>query len=117
MDGYARHVLARVARFEFEDAVRARHVLPTVRAAARELVEGIPGWRGVVQLIEPGGGRATVVHFLDDAQSLAAAEATFDGLSAHFHGEPAAALAELRRARRSIEVLDVALLELDRLSG
>ena len=100
-------MLARVATFEFADAGHARSVLATVRDAARDEVARIPGWRGVVQLADPLSGRATVIHFLDDEAGVDAAEATFAAFRTHFTGEAAAALAELRRAERSVEVLVV----------
>ena len=110
-------MLARIATFDFGTAERGERVLATVRAAARPEVEGIPGWRGVVQLLDPTEGRATVVHFLDDELSLAAAEATFRDLRRRFTGGSAEALRELDRARRSVTVTRVVTHELERLVG
>ncbi|MBD0330400.1 MAG: hypothetical protein ICV64_09905 [Thermoleophilia bacterium] len=108
-------MLARVATYEFGDRAEGRRVLAAVRDGARELVEGIAGWRGVVHLAEREGGRATVIHFLDDEHSLAAAEALFAALPRRLEGGAASALRELNAARESVTVVDVLAGELDRL--
>jgi hypothetical protein len=70
-------MVARVASFEGVDLAKARGMLDDVEAVLRPLVEGLPGYRGTLDLVS-GNGKQLSVAFFDSEENAAAAEHVFD---------------------------------------
>ncbi|HZD87625.1 MAG TPA: hypothetical protein VE088_06435 [Gaiellaceae bacterium] len=70
-------MVARVARFEGVDAEEAQRTMAEAEAVIRPLVEGLPGYRGQLQLLAADGDFLSIALF-DSDEHAAAAEPTFD---------------------------------------
>jgi hypothetical protein len=70
-------MVARVARFEGIDMAQAEKDIPAVEAIVGSLIEGLSGYRGVVNLWSSDGNMITVTLFESETDATAA-EPVFD---------------------------------------
>jgi len=70
-------MFARVARFEGIDVQEAERALGEAEGIIRPLVEGLPGYRGQLQLVA-GDGEVLSVALFDSEEQVLSAEPTFD---------------------------------------
>jgi len=70
-------MVARVATFEGIDVKQAQSTMEEADAIIRELVEGLPGYEGALQLATMDG-KFISVSFFDSEENAKAAEPTFD---------------------------------------
>ena len=73
-------MFARIATFEGIDAGTSEDVMERVRDRAISILEGMPGWRGGMQLIDRTGGRVMTISFFDTEENMQEAESTFESM-------------------------------------
>ena len=70
-------MVARVAIFEGVNVEAARATMDEAEAIIRPIIEALPGYQGVSELVSDDGHFISITYF-DTAENAAAAEPTFD---------------------------------------
>jgi hypothetical protein len=70
-------MIARVAYFEGVNVEAAQATMDEAEAIIRPMLEGLSGYKGVLELVSEDG-KFVSVTFFDSAESAQAAESTFD---------------------------------------
>jgi hypothetical protein len=70
---------ARISRFEGITATP--ELAAQVEEALGPILDGLDGWQGSIQLLDESGTNAVTINFFDTAESMAAAEPTFEALA------------------------------------
>jgi hypothetical protein len=70
-------MVARVAIFEGVNVEAAQRTMDEAEAIIRPIVESLPGYKGVTELVSPDGKFISITLF-DSAEDAQAAEPTFD---------------------------------------
>jgi hypothetical protein len=70
-------MVARVAIFEGVNIEAAKATMDEAEAIIRPILEGLPGYQGVTELVSEDGHFISITYF-DTAENAAAAEPTFD---------------------------------------
>jgi hypothetical protein len=83
-------MIARVARFEGVDRDEAERLVPEIEPVIRAVIEGLPGYRGRLDLVSTEGSQVSITLF-DTREDAEAAEPTLDEelprrLGEHFEG-------------------------------
>ena len=73
-------MFARVATFEGVDVAAVQQTLGQVRDRIRSIVEGMPGWQGVLQLADRESGKVLTISLFDTEENMRAAEQTFEDI-------------------------------------
>ena len=70
---------ARISRFE--GITVTPELAAQVEEALGPILEELDGWQGAMQLLDESGTSAVTINFFDTAESMAAAEPTFEALA------------------------------------
>ena len=73
-------MFARVATFEGVDVAAAEPVMETARPQLLSIAQGMPGWQGVLQLVDRQAGKVLTITLFDTEENMRAAEQTFEDM-------------------------------------
>jgi hypothetical protein len=71
-------MIARVAAFEGVDVETAEKTMDIATERIQPMLDGLQGWQGRIDLLDPGKGKFLSINLFDSEGSLEAAEPTFD---------------------------------------
>jgi hypothetical protein len=71
---------ARVATFEDVDAQRTEQLPQAASDRLRSILQGMPGWQGLLRFIDHETRTLMLVHLFDTEENARAAEATFEDM-------------------------------------
>ena len=98
-------MVARVASFEGVNVEAARATMGEAEARIRPLVEGLAGFRGMLQLVAENG-KVLSISLFDSAEDARAAEPTFDEVMPRELGD---LFTQWAGHRAAVDVYDVAV--------